>query len=397
MSHPRAIAARLAVVGFAVLALCGCATPALDAARYNYYAGRFDKADESLESANIPEKDRVLFLMERGTIRQATGKYGESSRDFIEASDLLEKLETYSVSKGTASWVVNDNVQSFRGTPFERTLLHGFTAQNHLSIGAWDDAAVEARRIIRTLNPEVRGEYPEDAYSRYIAGFALEMIDDPSNAGLQYRRASELLPTVRVDESTGHLLEETPSTNELPHARTPPAEKPWKNELVCFILLGRAPRGTDTWNERWIQSQPMHAELYAGGQRLGRSYNLADTVELAFTTDQIEAVRKAAKAVGRVVVKETIAHQVGKENETLGEMVRFVLIGLLEQPDVRRWETLPRWLQVARVPCPADLKDFEIRVVNASGATLRTAKVVRPIARRRNLFFSMWRDTAPAL
>ena len=58
----------------------------------------------------------------------------------------------------------------------------------------------------------------------------------------------------------------------------------------------------------------MYAEIVHQGKLLGRSYNLADTVELAFTTDQIEAVRKMVKTVGRVMVKEAIADAVERNH-----------------------------------------------------------------------------------
>lgn len=392
---PRRVIAILRQAGAAVLAawvLGGCATPAIDSARYHYYAGQVDRAEAALADAKIPDKDRVLLLMERGTVRQALGAYEESSKDFIAAADLLEKLEAYSVSKNAASWVVNDNTQNFRGTPFERTLLHAFTAINHLAEGRWDDAAVEARRIIKSLSPEVKGEYPDDAFSRYMAGFCLEMIDDPSNAALQYRLASELAPHVAVDEVTGHLIPKAASTNMADLSARTSNERPWPHELVCFVLLDRAPRGYDRWSDHWRPGLPTYATLSCNGQELGRSFNLSDTVELAFTTDQLEALRKAAKSVSRVVLKEVIAGQVEQKDEALGELVRFILIGLLEQPDVRRWETLPRWLQVARVPCPPDLTSFDVQLKNAAGYTYRTIHVEKPIMRRRNTFVSFCRD-----
>jgi tetratricopeptide (TPR) repeat protein len=390
------------LVVLTVLIQCGCATPALDSARYNFYAGKYDKANETLDSAKVPENNQVLFNMERGTIRLFAGRYQNSARDYIAASDQLDKLETYSVSKGTASWVVNDSVQDFRGTPYERTLLHTFTAKDHLATGNWDDAAVEARRIIKSLDPAVRGDYPEDAYSRYMAGFCLEMIDDDSNAAIQYRRASALLSGAKVDENTGHMIpapDKPAGTNtvDVSTAPAPSNEKPWPHELVCFVLLGRSARGADIWEQNWKPGQPMYAEIYCKGERLGRSYNLADTVDLAYTTDQIEAVRKMIKTVGRVMVKEAIADSIeANNNELLGELVRFVLIGLLERPDVRRWETLPRWLQVARVPCPPDLESFDVVLKTFNGVTIRTLHIEKPIARRRNTFVSFCRDIVSA-
>ena len=125
--------------------LVSCATPSLDSAREEYYRGQFDQAEQELADDRMSDKDRVLYLMERGMIRQAAGDYERSAADFIEASDNLEQLETYSLSKGGASLVVNDNVQDYRGAPFERTLLHAFAAADHLAMGHWDDAGVEAR------------------------------------------------------------------------------------------------------------------------------------------------------------------------------------------------------------------------------------------------------------
>ena len=391
------------LVVLTALILCGCATPALDSARHNFYAGQYGKANETLDSAKVPENNAVLFNMERGTVRLFTGRYLNSAKDYVAASDQLDKLETYSVSKGTASWVVNDSVEDFRGAPYERTLLHAFTAKDHLAMANWDDAAVEARRIIKTLDPAVRGDYPEDAYSRYMAGFCLEMIDDDSNAAIQYQKASARLSGIRVDAHTGHII---PAPDKLADTNSaggftepaPSNEKPWPHELVCFVLLGRSAAGSDAWEQDWNPGQPMYAEIYCKGELLGRSYNLADTVELAFTTDQIEAVRKMIKTVGRVIVKEAIADSLeSNNNELLGELVRFVLIDLLERPDVRRWETLPRWLQVARVPCPPDIRSFDVVLKTSNGITVRTLHIDKPITQRRNTFVSFCRDIVPSV
>lgn len=377
------------------LILCGCGTLPLNSARYNFYAGRLEQAEEDIPSGSRQNNDRVLYLMERGMIRQMRGKYEESSQDFIDAADLLEELRTYSLSKGTVSLVVNDNVQAFRGVPFERTLLHAFTAKNHLAQGHWDNAAVEARRIIYSLTQEMKGDYPEDAYSRYMAGFCLEMIDDYSNASLQYRKAGELLQDIAIDDTTGYLSLKT--TNEVPAVTKDSTvsgklSTPWRTELICFVLSGKSPSGSDILECYRPVSLPVHGEIFCRGQYLGRSYTLADMVDLAFTTDQIEAARKAVKTISRVAIKEGVANMIEKNDEFLGNLVRLVLIGLLEQPDLRRWETLPRWLGVARISCPPDLTGFDVVFKTSSGTVVQTIHVEKPISRRRNIFVSFCRD-----
>lgn len=384
-------------VGVVVLAgwlLCGCSTPGLDSARHDFYSGRFARANETLATAKAPEKDEVLFYMERGTVRQGLGLFDDSTKDFVKASDLIDRFETYSLTKGAASWVVNDSTENFRGTPYERTLLHAFTALNHLAQTNWDNAAVESRRIIKTLNPETRGKYPEDAFSRYMAGFGLELIDDDSNAALQYRDASRLARQVRIDENTGHPLPKPVTTNTADAAASGAREKPWPSELVCFVFTGRSPTHRETWERDWTPGIPLYAELRAGEQVLGRSYILTDTDDLAFQTEKLQALQKAAKTAARVVVKDVIADQVEQQDEFLGAVTRLILFAM-EQPDIRRWETLPRWLQVARVPCPPDLEQFEIVLKTSTGATYGAPQACKPVSRRNNTLIAFWRDITP--
>ncbi len=377
----------LVVAGLALVA--ACATQALNAARSDFYAGRFDAANRVLDRS-LPSTDRVLFLMERGTIRLFLGDYENSIKDLVEAADEAELLATYSVSRGGASMVVNDTVQSYRGFPYERTLLHAFAAKAHLARGDWELMAVESRRAIDTLTPEARGDYPDCAYARYLAGFGLEMIGDPSNAALQYREAGRLLNTIAIDEQTGRLAPRA-GTNDLARIDS----TPWPSELVCFVMSGHAPRGNNVWRDDFTIQGSGYAEIVADGRLLGRSYALSDTMDLAFTTEQKEIARRMVKTVARVAIKESIAKQLEQNDEFLGALARFVLIGLLEQPDTRRWETLPRYLQVARVPCPPDLTSFTVVYRSNNGVELRREEISQPLQRRGLTYVSFCRDLAP--
>lgn len=382
----------------AALAACltGCSTSSLRQARSEFYSGRIEEADRTLASAEPAPQDKVLFLMERGTIRQTRGDYAASSRDFIDAAAEIERLQTYSVSKGGASMVINDTVQSYKGALFERALLHALTANNHLAQGNWENAAVEARRIIETLAPEARGGYPEDAYSRYIAGFCLELMNDPSNAALQYRLADKACTGASVEERTGALAARPApaATNALEKTPPAPPRRRPAAELVCFVMLGRQTSGMQAYygQQTYSYAPGQYAEISVNGRVLGRSFPLADTASLGAITRQKDALRKTTKTVGRIAVKETIAHQFDRNEPLLGFLVRVILIGLLERPDTRCWETLPRWLQVARVACPPDLKEFDVTVKTAYGATVKTLHVKQPLQRNGPVFVSFCRD-----
>jgi len=264
-----------------------------------------------------------------------------------------------------------------------------------------------------------------------MAGFCLEMAGDPSNAALQYRLADKLSTETAVDDQTGRLALRPPAagTNEVEQV-TPagpelslPAEPTnavitnavitnavetnavettqppivWDRgkrpaELVCFVMLGRSPTGEQVQHQVRTYDAGVFAEISANGRVLGRSYPLADTADLAFTTWQKEIVRKLLKTGARLVTKETIARQLEEQNELLGLLARLILIGVLERPDVRRWETLPRWLQVARVACPPELKEFEVTVRTQNGGAAGTWHVDHPIQHNGSIFVSFCRD-----
>ncbi|MBU0679105.1 MAG: hypothetical protein KJ626_13450, partial [Verrucomicrobia bacterium] len=213
---------------------------------------------------------------------------------------------------------------------------------------------------------------------------------------LQYRLADALLPNLRIDQATGWLYPDA-SPPEAGPADTfvpPPRGHPeWDTELVVFVLLGRSPRGGVGRGNAPL-FQPSFAEIHHEGKLLGRSYTLGDTVDLAYTTEQKEAASKLAKTASRVVLKEVIAGSVqsATDNEALGDLVRMILIELMEHPDTRRWETLPRWLQVARVPCPPDLRDYEVIFRDGTGTVLGSLNVSQPLTRYRDTFVSFCRD-----
>jgi hypothetical protein len=197
---------------------------------------------------------------------------------------------------------------------------------------------------------------------------------------MQYRKAAALMSRVTIDPTTGRLRSSSQPGRPGPGGT---------HELVCFVGLGRA-RTASTFTQG---AGSGYAEFYHEGRYLGRSYLLADTAALAAETRRIESKRKAAKTATRVVIKEGLAEAVAhNSDDAWGELVRIILIGLLEQPDTRHWHTLPRWLHVARFPCPPDLDGFDVVLKNAGGYRAATMHVTQPLRKHRNTYVSFCRS-----
>ncbi|MEI6808805.1 MAG: hypothetical protein WCN95_08780 [bacterium] len=353
-------------------------------ARSHFYASRFTQADQTLAEIKPDEKDAILLLMERGLIRQAMHRYESSTTDLLQAVERERYLTTHSATQTGASFLANDMTISYRGPPFERTLLHSFLAKNFLARGKWDDAAVEARNIIRNL--QSLDGFPDDAYSRYMAGFCLELSRDYSNAALQYRCASNLVSGVSIDDQTGAIG----PAGRLKGKRT----NNGATELVCFVGIGRSPKGSMMYSGLPAIPQPAYAEIYFNGALAGRSYHFSNVSELLLKTLERKAAMQALKDVTRIVVKEVIADQIKQKNEGLGLIAEIAMLAL-DAPDDRRWESLPMWLQIARIPCPADLKSYDVVFKTSTGHVLRRMTITDPITRNENVFVSFCRDLPP--
>jgi tetratricopeptide (TPR) repeat protein len=369
-------------------ALTGCSSVSLEKARANFYNGRFVHANENLKDIPQGDRDEILCLTERGMIRQTLHLYDESNKDWRKATEINDELAKYSVSRETASLLSNDRVITYRGMPFERTLIYTFLAKNYLAQYNWDYATICARNIISHLeNPN---GFPDISYSRYLAGFCLEMINDKGNAAIQYRAAAKVMNNISIDPDSGRItalssnITGAVNTNELFVKEA--GKEPY--ELVCFIGIGKMPK--------WCRSEyefdmAPSAWIYSGNKYLGRSYPLANTAALMVDSKKRLAVLQAGKDIARVVVKEVIAQSVESQNQALGELTRLILFSL-EQPDTRCWETLPLWLEVARVPCPAKLENYRVEFKTSNGVTLKSKTISAPITRRGNIYVSFCRD-----
>lgn len=358
----------------------GCSTVPLDRALRNFNDGCLEEADKDLSA--IPSgSDKIMHLMERGMIRHLRRDYANSTRDWLQAVQLEKELETHSASKAGASMLVNDNLLDFRGYPYERTYLHVYLAKNYLAQGLWQDAGVEARAIAMALTPAKLDGFPDDAFSHYIAGFCLELNGDDSNAAMQYRQASKLAPFSGLDSRTGRFAS---PTNGIEEASGHPKVYEYTGpELVCFI---------DFSGVNGII--PQYADIYAGGQYLGRSRTLSNVLDLEIASSGRMKMRKTAKTAGRLALKSAIALAASSKDNDLGQLAWLMLLAT-ETEDLRRWSTLPSQLAVARVACPENLQEIVIEFKGYSGITLRRMVFAAPIPRKNRIYVAVCRDHPP--
>jgi len=184
-----------------IIFITGCAVPFHKKLDQYLAAGQYKEADELIESEKTNPKENIyssknelLYFFDKGAIRQMIGDYKQSSEYLEKAEDIIDKLYTKSLTDETWSFFSNDLNLNYTGEDFEQVIVNIIKTLNYMYEGDFDGAAVEARKINRKLNyfQDSYGEkaiYTDDAFARYLSGFAYEAIGAVNDAYIDYKKS----------------------------------------------------------------------------------------------------------------------------------------------------------------------------------------------------------------
>jgi hypothetical protein len=140
--------------------LVGCAALVTQTEIYKEIAPRIrnqnweaaiSEVEKARERGAYPDKERLLYLLDKGILHHYAGDYAESN-DYLELAERsIEELYTASVSRAALSMLLNDNVLEYRGEDYEDIYLNVIKALNYLALGQHDEALVEIRRLNNKL------------------------------------------------------------------------------------------------------------------------------------------------------------------------------------------------------------------------------------------------------
>lgn len=366
--------------------------------RKNYRSGNYSEALNELDKSALAKSgsDRLLYLLEKSQILSKLGEEKKSRRLLLEASKLVDDLYTTSISKGAATFVVNESVQDYAGEDYEKVAIHSMLALSFLEEGNLQGALVEARKINNRLNEinqtyEKKNRYAEDAFARYLSGMIHEVEGNLDSAIIDYRKA------VKAYGQGYSSLFNTPVPRELVQAlyslylkrgRKSDAsnlKKDYRDILAAFrpisdklgelIVIHRV--GDIAVKEKEEFMIPIGKEIVrfsfpiirasrrVQAQRTGIkledsrfiSAEIAQNLSMiAATTLEDRRGRTIVKAGARLILKSQITQQAAKEFGPLGQIAGNIFGAVTETADTRSWTLLPEAFLVARVALPAQKK-----------------------------------------
>ncbi len=337
----------------------------------------YDGALERLEQSSLAksQKNRLLYLMEKGVLLHQKGDYRQSNRVLEEADGLVEALFTLSLSAEGLSFVSSDDLIPYAGDDYESIYLNYYKILNYLALGELEEATVECRRVDEKLNYFAdQGDDGENAFLRLLTGLVYEAGGDVNNAFIAYRKARDiyggqvppllwerLVQAARLsgfaDEYESYLAQARAEGIE---PRKPPSNvavvvsKGWipvKREVATQVPTEHGFPVRLAVPELVERPSVLGAvEVSVDGEGRTEAQPVDDLAALARRTLEDKKGRLIVKAVARAVAKELVARKAEKEQGALAGLAVRIAAQVTENADLRSWSTLPEIILLATVP-----------------------------------------------
>ena len=166
----------------------------------NLFSGDFNQAIANIDRNKflLKDRNRLLYLMEKGKIEHLRGNYEASNALLEEAYIMIDDRIKTNAGQAIAAKFTNPMAEPYKGEDFEKVTIHYYKALNYFQMGMPNEALVEAKRInikLYELNEkysENKNKYSEDAFSQILQGILYESTGDINNAFIAYRNAEEI-------------------------------------------------------------------------------------------------------------------------------------------------------------------------------------------------------------
>lgn len=370
------------------------------------------------------DKDQILYNMERGRYAQITGDSEVSMNDFrasmdrIRVNDEKALISASDFGANVAATLVNDNAIPYEGEGYERVLLHHYQALNYLKKKDLDGAGVEVRRAnaeqsdsLKRFEKEIEDAREEaqskridnnparidsqyaqmdevagkvknsfqNAYTFYVSGFIYELLRQPDDAYIDYKKALEIYPDnsylqkdvlrLAAKLDMGEELDELSRRFPSAHKRFKDGENPGTGELLVLFEDGFVPQKHEVkipipvssaglisiafpiYHERWSAQLPLR--ILSESTLIGSTEPICDVRALAVKALQEKAPVIVTRQILRAVAKGVSVAEARKKMGELGQFAVTVWNIVSESADLRSWLTLPANAQILRTTLAA--------------------------------------------
>lgn len=385
------------------LLLASCATypQKTEGALGDFQRGQFGSA---LEAYSDPETCDSTFLTgaEAGTVALTAGEWEQALEQMHGAAEFVKEYERRALlgqealTEFLASWALNDTAKAYYGEGFERVYLHCGLAMAYLAQGKLDDVYVEARLSNKLLEAEETlydKSYRAGALGHLISALAYELIGEPDQAYIDYRRMVEKdVGTQLAGRELVRLANQMQREDDIPlwTERFGPAEELLEGagSVVVIAGVGLGPYKVETRipipTEQGLvpisaagfetRPQPVNAmRLRAVESQLAQDTILLESVStIAKENLEDRIFWEVAKSVARGFLKRELTKKLGDSYGWQGALAGNLFAFISERADLRCWMTLPDSWQACRLYLPPGIHTLNLEAIGGQNLGLGT-------------------------
>jgi uncharacterized protein len=389
----------------------GCATyqHKVGEARSHIASRNPAKAAELLKPlAEEESKDQLVYLLDYAIALHEEGKYKESAHALSEAEKIADIQDYTSLSKETASLILNEGMVQYKGDDYEKVLINAMNAINFVMLGNLESALVEVRRLNNKLHlykTEAKRDYEQNPFAYYLSAIIWEADGKYDDAYIAYKKTYELQPgyePLKEDlvRASIKAQREDDTAKWLRQFKDVKVRPEWKDkslgELVVIYQQGWGPRkAPNPQSPRFPALYPQMTYTTRARVEVGPADNgslvtdrvvnkTEDTKEIynvtnvAIKTLDDQYAGLIAKRVAGIAAKAIVSDQIRQKNELLGA-ISWIAMNVADQADLRQWSTLPGALQISRIPLKAGKYNVGIKGLAVTGSETGEAMPPRPI------------------
>lgn len=347
---------RAAVIACALLVQACAVSSELSSARLQFRSGSVETAQQTLSTAEVSQRDKLLLLLDKGLVAQAAGQYQQSAVAFEDAYQLIDRLDFVSARDQASALIANDWAIRYSGEYSERLWIHTFQMINYLMMGQPQGAAVEARRAV-VLFEEHGDVLNSDLFTRYLMALSFDAAGQSDSASVEFRKLKEQL---------GKNINPLRTTKE-------------HTDVILLIASGFMPPklpGDLVVNIDARISFPFYPDVVNRAPsisvRSDNEYLPLERIDTHLLPVAQNALAKRGKAIAarhalRLAAKYNLAKNIEEQDPLAAELARLFFL-VIEQADTRSWETLPAWLSLVRVSVPLDTPSLSIDIGSTHGS-----------------------------
>lgn len=386
----------------AVLSLSCAGYPArMEPALRDFERGHWDQA-----IAAYADEDEVdsAFLSgaEAATVALAAGRWEEALTYFQRAVAASYDIESRALvgperlAEGLSSWVLNDTAKAYQGEGFERVYVHCGLAMAYLALGKVDDVYVETRlanQLLETEEELYETEYDAGGLGHFISALTYELIGQPDQAYIDYRRMEEKgVGTALAGRALVRLATDLGRSEDLPvweERFGADLERPsGAANVVVLAGVGLGPFKVEggltlplpdgffqmAVPRYQLRPQPVSALrlVECGTGDTVRTELVEDVSKVATENLEDRVGWMAAKSVARGVLKRELTKTLEDEYDEIGRIAGELFLIFSERADVRSWLTLPDSWQACRLFVPPGVHRFALEALGGETRELGT-------------------------